>query len=106
VGPRPICRREWELRLRYKVCLHAYRWARQQQESLYGDPDCNGPGDRRYQFDPKNANELVEAERRFKELIGNGFTAATRTTAGETTKVAFFDPTAQETVFFPRLVGG
>ena len=63
-------------------------------------------GDRRHQFDPQNADGLAEAEKRFKELTGMGFTAATRTTAGELTKVASFDPTAQETVFFPRLVGG
>jgi hypothetical protein len=63
-------------------------------------------GDRRHQFDPQNARELAEAEKRFKELTGLGFTAAERTTAGETIKVASFDPAAQETVFFPRLVGG
>jgi hypothetical protein len=63
-------------------------------------------GDRRHQFDPKNTNELAEAEKRFKELTGLGFTAAERTKAGETMKVISFDPTAQETVFFPRLVGG
>jgi hypothetical protein len=63
-------------------------------------------GDRRHQFDPQDAGELAEAETRFKELTGLGFTAATRTTAGESIKVATFDPIAQETVFFPRLVGG
>jgi len=62
-------------------------------------------GDRRHQFDPQNARELAEAEKRFKELTEMGFTAAERTT-GETIKVASFDPAAQETVFFPRLVGG
>jgi hypothetical protein len=63
-------------------------------------------GDRRHQFDPQNASELAEAEKRFKELTGLGFTAAERTTTGETMKVTSFDPTARETVFFPRLVGG
>jgi hypothetical protein len=63
-------------------------------------------GDRRHQFDPQNARELAGAEKRFKELTEMGFTAAERTTAGETIKVTSFDPTAQETVFFPRLVGG
>jgi hypothetical protein len=63
-------------------------------------------GDRRHQFDPQNAREVADAERRFKELTGLGFTAAERTTTGETMKVTSFDPTAQETVFFPRLVGG
>ena len=63
-------------------------------------------GDRRHQFDTRNDGELAEAEKRFKELTGLGFTAAERTTTGETMKVTSFDPTAQETVFFPRLVGG
>ena len=63
-------------------------------------------GDRRHQFDPQNARELADAKKRFKELTGLGFTAAERTTTGETMKVTSFDPTAQETVFFPRLVGG
>jgi hypothetical protein len=39
-------------------------------------------------------------------LTGKGFTAAARAAEGEITKVASFDPTAEETVFFPRLVGG
>ena len=63
-------------------------------------------GDRRHQFDPQNARELAEAEKRFMELTGKGFTAAARSAAGETIKVASFDPAAQETMFFPRLVGG
>ena len=63
-------------------------------------------GDRQHQFDPQDASELAEAEKRFKKLTGEGFAAAARTTAGETIKVTSFDPTAQETVFFPRLVGG
>ena len=63
-------------------------------------------GDRRHQFDPQNACELADAEKRFRELTGKGFTAAARSAAGETIKVASFDPAAQETMFFPRLVGG
>jgi hypothetical protein len=63
-------------------------------------------GDQRHQFSPQDAGELAEAETRFKELTGLGFTAAARTATGETLKVAAFDPTAEETLFFPRLVGG
>jgi hypothetical protein len=63
-------------------------------------------GDRRHQFDPQHTSELAEAEKRFNELTGLGFTAAERTADGETRKVASFDPTAKETLFFPRLVGG
>jgi hypothetical protein len=63
-------------------------------------------GDRRHQFDAQNAGELAEAEKRFKDLTGLGFTAAERTPAGEAIRVTSFDPNAKETVFFPRLVGG
>jgi protein-disulfide isomerase-like protein with CxxC motif len=63
-------------------------------------------GDRQHQFDPQNASELAEAEKRFKELTGAEFTAAARTTAGEAIKIASFDPSAKETVFFPGLVAG
>ena len=63
-------------------------------------------GDSRYQFDPRDAAELAEAERRFKQLTGAGFTAAVRTAAGESSKAGSFDPAAEETLFFPRLVGG
>jgi len=48
----------------------------------------------------------LKAERRFKALTGNGFTAATRNGSGEPVVTRMFDPTAEETVFFPRLVGG
>ena len=54
----------------------------------------------------KDAKALLEAERRFKELTGAGFTAAIRTASGEPTVTHKFDPTAEETLFFPRLVGG
>jgi len=63
-------------------------------------------GDTRHTFDLKNAEALLEAERRFKALTGAGFTAATRTTSGEPVVTRTFDPTVDETLFFPRLVGG
>jgi hypothetical protein len=63
-------------------------------------------GDTRYHFESNNAQALAEAEERFKELTGLGFTAAVRTASGEISKVRSFDPTAEETLFFPRLVGG
>ena len=63
-------------------------------------------GDTRYCFESNNAKALAEAEGRFKELTGLGFTAAVRTASGEISKVRSFDPTAEETLFFPRLVGG
>jgi hypothetical protein len=49
---------------------------------------------------------VAEAERRFTELIGAGFIAAKRTGNGTSELIRKFDPSAQETVFIPRLVGG
>jgi hypothetical protein len=63
-------------------------------------------GDSRYQFDPRDACALAEAEERFKKLTGAGFTAAARTAAGRSSAIRSFDPNAEETLFFPRLVGG
>jgi hypothetical protein len=63
-------------------------------------------GDTRHQFDPKDASTVSEAEKRFRDLVGAGFIAATRTGNGTSELVRQFDPAAQETVFIPRLVGG
>ena len=63
-------------------------------------------GDTRHNFDAKDVRALLEAERRFKALTGAGFTAATRTPSGEPVVTRTFDPTVEETLFFPRLVGG
>jgi hypothetical protein len=63
-------------------------------------------GDTRHSFDAKDAKALLEAERRFKALTGAGFTAATRTTSGDPVLTRNFDPSVEETLFFPRLVGG
>jgi hypothetical protein len=63
-------------------------------------------GDTRHNFDAADAEALSRAEQRFRELTGAGFTAATRTASGEPIVRHTFDPTAEETLFFPRLVGG
>jgi hypothetical protein len=63
-------------------------------------------GDSRYDFDPQDSEALAKAERRFKQLTGRGFTAAARTSNGESRQLRSFDPTVEETLFFPRLVGG
>jgi hypothetical protein len=63
-------------------------------------------GDTRHSFNPADVQELAKAERRFNELTGTGFTAAVRTGSGEVSKIRSFDPAAEETLFFPRLVGG
>jgi hypothetical protein len=63
-------------------------------------------GDTRHQFDPKDAGAVIDAERRFCDLVGAGFIAAKRTGSGTSELVRQFDSTARETVFIPRLVGG
>jgi hypothetical protein len=63
-------------------------------------------GDTRHQFSPNDAAAVAKAEKRFGELTGAGFIAAKRTGNGTSELIRRFDPTAQETLFIPRLVGG
>lgn len=63
-------------------------------------------GDSRYFFEPTDPEGLAKAERRFRKLIGQGFAAATRTATGDLKVLRTFAPTAEETLFYPRLVGG
>jgi hypothetical protein len=63
-------------------------------------------GDSRHSFDPADAGAIIDAEKRFKELTGAGFTAAERTGNGETQVTRAFNKDAKETLFFPRLIGG
>jgi hypothetical protein len=63
-------------------------------------------GDSRHHFDANDLKALAEAERRFKVLTGNGFTAATRQANGDVSLVRSFYSKAEETVFYPRLIGG
>jgi hypothetical protein len=66
----------------------------------------NRTGDSRHSFNPDEQQGLAKAEQRFYELTNAGFTAAVRTGPGQTLHIRSFDPNAEETVFFPRLVGG
>jgi hypothetical protein len=66
----------------------------------------NRNGDTRHYFDANDAAALTKAEERFKQLTGKGFTAAVRTGPTEVTKIKSFNPKAEETIFFPRLIGG
>jgi hypothetical protein len=66
----------------------------------------DGTGDSRHPFNSHDAQELAKAEQRFYELTKVGFTAAVRTGPGQVCQIRSFDPNAEETVFFPRLVGG
>jgi len=63
-------------------------------------------GDTRYEFDMTVDDALAEAEKRFKEITGQGFTAAVKTGPGTSKVIKAFDPTAEETLFIPRLKGG
>ena len=63
-------------------------------------------GDSRHQFDPKDSEAVARAEERFRALIGAGLVAAERTSAGKSRRVKSFDPTADEVLFPPHLVGG
>jgi hypothetical protein len=63
-------------------------------------------GDTRHWFDPNDTEALSKAEKRFKSLTTVGYTAAVRDAAGKATVTRSFDPTTEETVFYPRLVGG
>jgi hypothetical protein len=60
-------------------------------------------GDTRHNFDAKNADALLKAEERFRELTG---AVAVRTASREAVVKRKFDPNVEETLFFPRLVGG
>ena len=66
----------------------------------------NATGDTRFEFDAADATRVAEAERRFKQLTGAGFTAAVRRGDDRSELIRSFDPAAEETVFFPRLQGG
>jgi hypothetical protein len=63
-------------------------------------------GDSRHHFNPNDYIEVLDARRRFRELTEAGYTAAKKTGNGTSEVVRQFDPTATETLFIPRLVGG
>lgn len=63
-------------------------------------------GDSRHRFSVDDLESVARAERRFRELTGKGYIAAVRVGLGESRRIRSFDPTAEETIFFPRLVGG
>ena len=59
------------------------------------------------EFDGANKAQLVEAMGRFTALIAGGHTAAVRKADEADYKVTkTFDPTADETLFIPQLIGG
>jgi hypothetical protein len=63
-------------------------------------------GDTRHHFDANDQAAVTEAEQRFMELTRAGYIAARRTGSGALELVRKFAPTAEETLFIPRLQGG
>jgi hypothetical protein len=63
-------------------------------------------GDTRHAFDGDDRIAVEEAKKRFMELTDAGYTAAVRTGPGEQRIIRSFDPSVEETLFHPRLVGG
>ena len=63
-------------------------------------------GDTQHDFNTDDAEALFKAEERFELLTSLGFTAAVRDASGRATVSRSFNPMAEETLFFPRLVGG
>jgi len=63
-------------------------------------------GDGRFQHIPDDADGLAESEKRFRMLIAAGIAAAVRTGAGRSIRTHSFYQTAEETLFFPRVIGG
>ena len=63
-------------------------------------------GDARHWYDANNERSLFDAKERFRQLTEQGYTAAVRGTEGSSKIIRSFEPAAEETLFFPRLVGG
>ena len=63
-------------------------------------------GEWRYRFEANIPGQIFKAKERFEVLRAAGFLAAVRGTAGQVTVARTFDASAEETLFYPRLVGG
>ena len=64
-------------------------------------------GDKRHAYSPDNARSLAGAEKRFKELTGQGYRAVALGKGGQPgTLMRIFDAKAEETLFIPQLQGG
>jgi hypothetical protein len=64
-------------------------------------------GDTRHEFDPANAEDVLQAKGRFRQLSNNGFRAVALGKDGEPGRLLHeFDAEAERTLFIPRLQGG
>jgi hypothetical protein len=79
---------------------------RPKEELMHTHIVMDATGDTRHQFDANDQAALAEAEKRFMELTDAGFVAAKRAGVGTSELIREFDPTAEETLFIPRLIGG
>ena len=67
----------------------------------------NGSGDARYEFSATDNAAIARAERRFQALTGEGFRAVALGKDGTPGQLLReFDPSIEETLFFPQLQGG
>jgi hypothetical protein len=82
------------------------RYASRRRTGMATQIVMDATGDTRHDFDATDAAAIAIAEERFKKLTGLGFTAAVREGEGRARLTRVFDPTAEETVFYPRLQGG
>jgi hypothetical protein len=76
------------------------------EDPMYTQIVMDATGDSRHDFDINDDAAVAEARKRFEALTDAGFIAAKRTGDGTSELIRSFDPTAQETLFIPRLVGG
>jgi hypothetical protein len=73
----------------------------------HGNPDRYGSYRRHpARLQRRDAAAVARAEERFKKLTSRGFTATVRSGNGETSVIRSFNPVAEETLFFPRIIGG
>lgn len=57
-------------------------------------------------FDKADVLSLDAAEKRFSEITGKGFRAVAMSPGGDGTLLKSFDPTVEDVVFIPQLMGG
>ncbi len=62
--------------------------------------------DTRHELDLSDETAVAEARKRVQVLTDAGFIAAKRTGIGTSELLRRFDPSVEETLFMPRLVGG
>jgi hypothetical protein len=89
------------------ICDRGPWLSQQSEEGDHGDPDRDEPHrGQPSRFQPPRCTRTGESGAAVLRAKKVGFTAAVRTGPGQVSQIRSFDPGAEETVFFPRLVGG